>query len=150
MFQADRAEWRAKFIKLNTIMQFQKSQCDKEIVQSKKNQRTSCVLSLKYQLFKKRLLLLFHLHGRNLHAALGHRWLKMQKSSNSNVHQCVFLVPSLRARDMWGRPGPRGLGWALIGAKQHLVLGGLLCAPALLLHQELFEAAWGECEGLSS
>lgn len=49
-----------------------------------------------------------------------------------------------------GRMRGRGrLGGALVGAQQHLVLNGALCATALLLHQELLEAARGEGERLS-
>lgn len=46
-------------------------------------------------------------------------------------------------------PRRRGLGGALVGAQQHLVLGGALCATALLFNQELFEPAGGEGESLS-
>lgn len=42
------------------------------------------------------------------------------------------------------------LGGALVGAQQHLVLDVALCAAALLLHQELLEAARSEGECLSS
>lgn len=59
------------------------------------------------------------------------------------------FVLSLGAGNMRCSPRRRGLGWALVGAQQHLVLGGVLCATALLFHQELFESAGGEGERLS-
>lgn len=49
----------------------------------------------------------------------------------------------------WRGRGRGRLGRALVGAQQHLVLDGALCAAALLLHQELLEAARGEGERLS-
>lgn len=45
--------------------------------------------------------------------------------------------------------GPRGLGRALVGAQEHLVLGGALGAAGLLLRQELLEPVGGEGESLT-
>jgi len=50
-----------------------------------------------------------------------------------------------RPISLWAGAGRRG---ALVGAQQHLVLGGVVRAAALLLHQELFESARGEGESL--
>lgn len=60
----------------------------------------------------------------------------------------IIAVASLRAGNMRRGPGRRGLGRALVGAQHHLVLGGAFCTAALLVHQELFESAGGEGEGL--
>lgn len=60
-----------------------------------------------------------------------------------------FIVTSLWARNMRRSPRCRGLRGALVGPQQHFVLGGFLCATALLFHQELFKSAGGKGESLS-
>lgn len=65
--------------------------------------------------------------------SLGHRKLTLWWS--------IFTVISILAFYCPGR--------ALVGAQQHFVLGGFLCATALLFNQELLKSAGGEGESLS-
>lgn len=60
-----------------------------------------------------------------------------------------FVFLSLGAGNLKSRASHRGLWRALVGAQQHLVLGGVLRAAGLLLHQELLEPAGGESESLT-
>lgn len=86
-------------------------------------------------------------HADNLHAAV-----RMRKQNKIKKKHCVVVPSSLEA---WGKMRRWGgcrcrcrLGRALVGAQQHLVLDGTLCAAELLLHQELFEPARSEGERL--
>lgn len=61
---------------------------------------------------------------------------------------CRFVV-SLGGGAVKGGAGRRRLRRAVVGAQQHLVLGGALRAAGLLLHQELLKPVGGEGEGLT-
>lgn len=60
----------------------------------------------------------------------------------------IFTIVSLVAGNARCTAWFWGLVRALVGAQQHLVLGGALRATALLFHQEFLESAGGEGEGL--
>lgn len=60
-----------------------------------------------------------------------------------------FLILSLGAGNVKRGASQWGPWRALVGAQQHLVLGGALQAAGLLLRQELLEPARGEGESLT-
>lgn len=77
-------------------------------------------------------------------------WLVLGAAAAVGFHvQVLWAAVSLGGGAMEGGAGRRRLRRALVGAQEHLVLGGALGAAGLLLHQELLEAVGGEGERLT-
>lgn len=76
-------------------------------------------------------------------------WLLFGINSFWVSYPASFWPLSLGGRAVEGGCGCRRLQRALVGAQEHLVLGGTLRAAGLLLHQELLEPVGGEGESLT-